>query len=305
MRCEVWGWLLEVRLIFTFFDLLNDNLKGVAIMRIKRFDLLSAMRGTVAVAGVVVATFLTSEPALAITSCPQSSITDVTLNGEQTFSRLISYNDPASCATINGMGHQYNFVGKAGQKIYIEVTPGESYVWPYIYLKYPVAGSFEAAGGGYYPVRVPQSGYMTLPIDGDYWLFVSNKKTGGTGGPYTLKIGTDTLTPESGWWWNPAEAGRGFAIEKQGTMLMVAGFLYDAAGNATWYMSAGSMTDASTYSDTLDTFSGGQCIDCVYKAPTSTTSGAGSIEIKFTSAKKATVKWKGGEFPIERFYFGQ
>ncbi|MEJ0047567.1 MAG: hypothetical protein WDN04_16665 [Rhodospirillales bacterium] len=36
--------------------------------------------------------------------------------------------------------------------------------------------------------------------------------------------------PVSGYWWNPAEGGRGFVIEIEGSALYFAGFLYDSSG---------------------------------------------------------------------------
>jgi hypothetical protein len=33
------------------------------------------------------------------------------------------------------------------------------------------------------------------------------------------------VTPENGWWWNPAESGRGFNIETQNNTVFVATFV--------------------------------------------------------------------------------
>ena len=240
---------------------------------------------------------LFASQAIAISSCPESTITKVVLNGEQTFTGVVS---GGICFTEIGPARQYNFVGKPGQKVYFEVISEQTSFRPKAYLKLPVSGVVEASGTT--SARVPQTGYMTLPNDGDYWFYVTSAD-GKSGGQYTLKIGTDTLTPESGWWWNSAESGRGFAIEKQGNTLMVAGFLYDAAGTPTWYMAAGPMQDSATFKHTFDSFAGGQCITCPYHPPTQT-AGAGDIEIKFTSGKTATLKWSGGEVALERFNFG-
>ena len=42
--------------------------------------------------------------------------------------------------------------------------------------------------------------------------------------------------PESGWWWNEAESGRGFFLEWQGNTLDIAAYLYDEAGDPVWYL---------------------------------------------------------------------
>ncbi|MGL1204190.1 hypothetical protein ACSTK0_25170, partial [Vibrio parahaemolyticus] len=48
--------------------------------------------------------------------------------------------------------------------------------------------------------------------------------------------------PQSGWWWNAAEPGRGYFLESQysaaGDQTIYAGYyMYDDAGNAVWYYS--------------------------------------------------------------------
>src|ERR1700734_524864 len=49
---------------------------------------------------------------------------------------------------------------------------------------------------------------------------------------------------QTGWWWNPAESGRGFAIEVQGNQMYLAGYMYDSAGNPTWYVASGAMSSS-------------------------------------------------------------
>src|SRR5271169_451257 len=54
-------------------------------------------------------------------------------------------------------------------------------------------------------------------------------------------------SPVTGWYWNPAEGGRGYAFEVQNGTLLFAGFMYDASGNPIWYMSQGPMSNLSLY----------------------------------------------------------
>ena len=47
-----------------------------------------------------------------------------------------------------------------------------------------------------------------------------------------LKAGS--LAPQDGFWWNPAESGRGYAIEVQGSQVILGAYMYEASGAATW-----------------------------------------------------------------------
>ncbi|NJD88884.1 MAG: hypothetical protein FIB05_12850, partial [Betaproteobacteria bacterium] len=45
--------------------------------------------------------------------------------------------------------------------------------------------------------------------------------------------------PQTGWWWNQAEDGRGYTIESTGSKIFFAAYLYDISGRSTWYIAAG------------------------------------------------------------------
>jgi hypothetical protein len=107
--------------------------------------------------------------------------------------------------------------------------------------------------------------------------------------------------PASGYWWNPAESGRGFVIEVQGSQMFMAGFLYAANGEATWVASHGAMATATQYSGPLITFSGGQTLTGSYQAPTQNPTPLGTITIDFATDTTATITWPGGSIPIQRF----
>lgn len=123
----------------------------------------------------------------------------------------------------------------------------------------------------------------------------------------TLVLSTtaaDAFVPESGWWWNAAESGRGFSIEVQNQTVFMAGYLYDAAGNATWVVASGPYDDAGdSFAATLQTFVGGQCITCPYRAPSAGPS-PGNITLRFASPATGSLTWAGGTIPITRFYYG-
>ena len=110
--------------------------------------------------------------------------------------------------------------------------------------------------------------------------------------------------PQPGWWWNPAQSGRGFTIEVRGNNLFMAGYLYADDGRATWLVSGGPMTNVSTYSGPLMAFGNGQTLTGPYKSNTPTNLNVGSITLQFSDASHGTLTWPGGTMPIERFPFG-
>ena len=64
--------------------------------------------------------------------------------------------------------------------------------------------------------------------------------------------------PQTGWWWNPAEDGRGFSVEVHGNNIFFAGFLYDASGRSTWHVATGPASmDGSYYTGPLYAARGG------------------------------------------------
>lgn len=108
--------------------------------------------------------------------------------------------------------------------------------------------------------------------------------------------------PENGWWWNPAQSGRGFSIEVQGDTMFVAGYFYEDDGHATWLASAGPMQDATTYQGRLSAYRNGQTLTGSYQAPTAATD-SGAVSVRFTDDTHAALTWPGGSVAIERFRF--
>lgn len=107
--------------------------------------------------------------------------------------------------------------------------------------------------------------------------------------------------PQTGWWWNPAESGRGFVIEVSGNNMFMAGYLYDAAGHATWMVSEGPVAlDGSLFNSTLYQVANGQTLSGAYKAPAPVTF-AGPVTLSFNDARTGTLIWPGGAIQIQRF----
>src|SRR5678815_6038419 len=87
--------------------------------------------------------------------------------------------------------------------------------------------------------------------------------------PNGLTLAPQANQPESGWWWNPAESGRGYFLEWQGGQLFMAGYMYDDAGNPVWYLSGNSSpaTNLQGYSNVWQLYGNGQTLTGAYRAP--------------------------------------
>ena len=110
--------------------------------------------------------------------------------------------------------------------------------------------------------------------------------------------------PEAGWWWNPAESGRGFFIEWQGGFADIAGYMYDAQGRPTWYISALPTPDPMRITGNWWTFANGQAMGQPYRAATRTSDNAGALDIQFSSATTATMTLPDGRrIPLARQAF--
>ncbi|MDH5265082.1 MAG: hypothetical protein OEX21_10060, partial [Betaproteobacteria bacterium] len=107
--------------------------------------------------------------------------------------------------------------------------------------------------------------------------------------------------PQTGWWWNPLEPGRGFSIEANGRNLFYAAYLYDASGRAKWHVAAGPTSlDGSLFTGNLLEVTGGQTLSGAYRRPASTRS-VGTVTLAFANASVGTMVWPGGTVPLERF----
>jgi hypothetical protein len=111
------------------------------------------------------------------------------------------------------------------------------------------------------------------------------------------------VVPESGYWWNPAEPGRGFVIEIQGNAMYLAAFLYTADGRATWVASGGAMKSQTKYSGQLIAYEGGQTLTGAYQKSMEAPAPVGAIAINFTSGDRGILTWPGGVVPIRRYDF--
>ncbi len=121
---------------------------------------------------------------------------------------------------------------------------------------------------------------------------------------FPIGSGTASFQPESGWWWNEAESGRGFAIEVQGNNLFMAGYMYDGGGNPIWYVSPGGMVSPTLYQGSWLQFANGQTLTGTYKPPSQPPANAGAVTLQFTSTATAILTLPDGrQIPLTRFLF--
>lgn len=165
------------------------------------------------------------------------------------------------------------------------------------------AGFLFPAGGTLNFADVSSIGYASLPVDG----ILSRNANGSTGtnSPTNFAGISGTIPavvtpPQSGWWWNPAEGGRGFMIEFRGTAVFMATFLYDSDGRANWYVSSMTKTNSTSYQGALTPYANGQTLTGSFKQASALAS-VGNITLSFSSATQGTLTWPGGTIPIERY----
>jgi hypothetical protein len=112
--------------------------------------------------------------------------------------------------------------------------------------------------------------------------------------------------PRTGHWWNPAESGRGFNVDVQDGVLVLCVYGYDDAGNATWYLASGPMTNSQhNFTGTLDKYRNGQCLSCNYAGSPTWVGNDGTVTVVFTTQTSATITLPGGHATAVRsFNFG-
>jgi hypothetical protein len=143
-------------------------------------------------------------------------------------------------------------------------------------------------------------GRITLP-DGtstgvSRFDFITN---GSVGGPATGY-------PQTGWWWNADQAGRGYFIEAQKDAVFVSFYMYGESGQATWYVASGHMISPTLFSGTLQEYAGGSSLTESFRAPNATAS-RGPITIQWLHSAgfpQATLTMpNGAQVTLSRFRF--
>jgi hypothetical protein len=214
----------------------------------------------------------------------------VTSTGATAFS--IGTNLPSS----NTLGTHVLFATQAFASLGI-VTP--DYIIP--------SGFINVSGGTVNYAGVDSVTFTALPSNG---MAIARDGTQKTPAPTNFAGQTGSLqvsfTPQAGFWWNPAEPGRGYVIEVHANNnLFIGGFMYAASGEAIWYASGPApMVNSTTYTGSWLQYSGGQTLTGPYQAPSSMTTNVGSLTIQFTSATDGMLTLPNAvQIPITRFPF--
>ena len=116
----------------------------------------------------------------------------------------------------------------------------------------------------------------------------------------SFAAGSSTITPQTGYWWNPSEGGRGYMLEKNGNNVFFAAYLYNDTGPPIWYAAGPAPMNGKTFTASLDYYVGGQTLTGTWHA-SAVGGSAGTVSITFTDNSHATMTWPGGTLPIERF----
>jgi len=111
--------------------------------------------------------------------------------------------------------------------------------------------------------------------------------------------------PQTGWWWYPAEDGRGYTIESTGSKVFFAAYLYDISGRSTWYIAAGPTSlDGSLFVGDLESYTNGQTLGGPFRSPVRPPVLNGKLTLAFSDSTHGTLTWPGGTIPITRMEYG-
>ncbi|MSP50304.1 MAG: hypothetical protein EXQ95_13390 [Alphaproteobacteria bacterium] len=130
--------------------------------------------------------------------------------------------------------------------------------------------------------------------------------TGIAGGEGSLRLSIEQLFPgaeaQTGWWWNPAEPGRGVFLETDGINAFLGWFAYDSAGTWLWQVSRGAILTRRYYQGPLATFRDGQPLGGAYRVP-SFIGHSGLVALSLSTTSRATLTAGSTNVPLERFTF--
>src|SRR5262249_47570044 len=97
------------------------------------------------------------------------------------------------------------------------------------------------------------------------------------------------------WWWNEAEAGRGFFMEFQGGNLDIAGYMYDDAGNSVWYLTVDRLaTGGQSFTQNWWSYGNGQTLTGAWKPNARLSSNVAPVTITFSGPDTALMTLPNG-----------
>jgi hypothetical protein len=109
--------------------------------------------------------------------------------------------------------------------------------------------------------------------------------------------------PESGWWWNRNEGGRGYALEVQNNRLFLAMFHYRANGQADWHIVNTPIAPDGRFSGDFQAVRGGQSLTGAWRVAT-LGPVEGTLSGVFTDACSGVLTLPNGQqISIEKYTF--
>ncbi|KAF0811530.1 hypothetical protein IGB42_03987 [Andreprevotia sp. IGB-42] len=119
-----------------------------------------------------------------------------------------------------------------------------------------------------------------------------------------IGVAASRTQPETGWYWNPAEGGRGYAIEVQNNRVFLAMFHYNSDGSPTWNILQGPLS-GSMLTNEFEAYIGGQTLSGAFKAATKR-AGNDVFSMRFSEACAGTLQFNATvPVAVRRFSFGQ
>lgn len=104
----------------------------------------------------------------------------------------------------------------------------------------------------------------TVALPGGRIMAAQRYPIDGSGVDLSKPVITRPEQPEVGWYWNPIEGGRGYAIEVQNDRFFMAVFHYNLDGSPTWNLVQGDIATGSAV-EPLQMTSGGQSLTSAYR----------------------------------------
>jgi hypothetical protein len=122
-----------------------------------------------------------------------------------------------------------------------------------------------------------------------------------------FSIDTASTSPLTGLWWNANESGWGASITQQSDKLFVAMYVYDVAGNATWYTMFCTVNSATCTGDLIKN-KGGVTPTAPWNGSSIGNAKVGTMTLQFASIDAATMSYTldglSAVKQITRFVFG-
>ncbi len=125
---------------------------------------------------------------------------------------------------------------------------------------------------------------------------------------------TQSFVPETGFYWNSSQPGRGYAIEIQDRTIFLTIYTYTEDGNVNireplWFSAVGNVVSSGSgtsvryrFDDELFFSEDGQCLGCNFVDPVTTATGR-DITLVFDTVSTATLTIDGEVIPIQRFWY--